>query len=125
LKIAKYLFVGATAAACDLFLFLILFKFYDLNWFYSSLFSFIFATILNYQLSILFVFKSGVRFRKKLELLIIFGISGVAVLINQLLLYILISNTNINIVISKILTTSFVFLWNYSARSNFVFIKKD
>jgi putative flippase GtrA len=76
-KIVRYFWVGAAAAALDMSLFLALTMLLGLPWFFSALISFVAATLLNYFLSVRLVFESGVRFRRRHEIMLVFAVSGV------------------------------------------------
>lgn len=121
MKIARYFFVGGLAAAVDIGIFTVAVKVFEFDWFYVALFSFVLATALNYILSIRYVFESGVRFEKKVEVSLVFLVSGIGLVINQSVLWLQIEAAGIDEVLSKLLATGTVFLWNYMARSQFIF----
>ena len=118
----KYFFVGGLSALAD---FIIFSAFYYIikNWFISGLISFCIATFLNYYLSIKFVFESGKRLRKSQEVFLVYLISFIGFTINQSILFLMIEKFNLNVYLSKIATTSIIFLWNFNGRKYFVFLK--
>jgi putative flippase GtrA len=119
----KYFFVGGLSALAD---FIIFAAFYYIikNWFISGLISFCIATFLNYYLSIKFVFESGKRLRKSQEVFLVYLISFIGFTINQSILFLMIEKFNLNVYLSKIATTSIIFIWNFNGRKYFVFLKK-
>ena len=119
----KYFLVGGLSALAD---FIIFAAFYYIikNWFISGLISFCIATFLNYYLSIKFVFESGKRLRKSQEVFLVYLISFIGFTINQSILFLMIEKFNLNVYLSKIATTSIIFLWNFNGRKYFVFFKK-
>jgi putative flippase GtrA len=121
MKIVKYFAVGGMAATVDIGFFFLFTSILDIGWFLSALASFTLATAANYLLSIRYVFKSGIRFQKHHELMIIFLISGSGLAINQLILWMLIENQNLNMLASKITATALLFFWNYGLRKAVVF----
>ena len=121
MKIVRYFFVGGISAIIDISLFAIFAGYFKFPWAIVSLISFIIATLANYFLSIKFVFKSGLRFKKNHEILGIFVLSGLALILNQMILYLLIEKISINLVISKCITMGMLFLWNYYGRKIFIF----
>ena len=121
MKIVSYFFVGVIAAAIDISLFTIFASYFKFPWFIVSVITFIIATLANYFLSIRFVFKSGLRYKKHHEILGVFIISTLALLLNQIFLYLFIEKMNIHLIIAKCLTTSMLFLWNYFGRKKFIF----
>ena len=118
----KYFLVGGLSALAD---FIIFAAFYYIikNWFISGLISFCIATFLNYYLSIKFVFESGKRLRKSQEVFLVYLISFIGFIINQSILFLMIEKFNLNVYLSKIATTSIIFLWNFNGRKYFVFLK--
>ncbi|CAM8435109.1 GtrA family protein [Candidatus Methylopumilus universalis] len=121
MKVVRYFFVGGISAIIDISLFAIFASYFKFPWAIVSLISFIIATLTNYFLSIKFVFKSGLRFKKNHEILGIFVLSGLALILNQMILYLLIEKMSINLVISKCITMGMLFLWNYYGRKIFIF----
>jgi putative flippase GtrA len=121
MRIVKYFFVGAIAATVDIGLFSFFAVYLGWAWLPVSIATFILATFTNYFLSILFVFQSGVRYKKNQEVFGVFIISGLALLINQIILYFTIEMLELNLILSKILATGSVFFWNYFGRSRLIF----
>jgi len=124
LKIARYLLVGGLAALVDILLFAVLVKGFDFNWLASAVFSFCVATLVNYLLSVRYVFESGVRFGKRHEMVLVFAVSTIGLLINQAVLGMLIEGGGIDVLLSKVAATGSVFFWNYGARRFLVFREK-
>ena len=125
MKLLRYLVVGGIAAIVDIGLFSLLTKVVHLHWFPVSLGSFTLATLVNYYLSIAHVFESGSRFQKHHEILLVFIVSGVALVVNQITLYFLIEQAGFHAIQSKFLTTGIVFFVNYFARKNIIFKKNN
>lgn len=121
MKIIRYFFVGGVAAAIDMGIFTAAVKGFGFDWFFVALFSFVLATAINYVLSIRYVFESGVRFKSQTEVPLVFLVSGIGLIINQSVLWLLIKTAGIDEVLSKIITTGTIFSWNYMARSRFIF----
>lgn len=116
-----YLIVGGIAAIVDLLLFAVMFYAADVGWFISGFVSFIFATLLNYRLSLKFVFKSSSRFSYHVEILAVYAASAVGLLINQIILYLYVSSYTMCLICGKVLATGLVFAWNFSIRRNYLF----
>jgi putative flippase GtrA len=124
MKIVRYFFVGAIAAVIDIGLFTIFASYLKFPWAIVSIISFIISTLANYFLSIRFVFKSGLRYKKQHEILGVFIVSTLALFLNQMFLYLFIEKMNLHLIISKCLTTGMLFLWNYLGRKRFIFDTK-
>ena len=126
MKLIRYFIVGGIAAVVDISLFAIFAYILGYNYLVVAACSFILATLVNYFLSIRFVFISGVRFPPQHEVLLVFIISSAGLLINQLILFILVEYMVMDKMAAKLIATASVFLWNYLCRSQFVFnVKKE
>lgn len=121
MKIIKYFIVGSIAALTDLVLFYIFAKLLAYNYLIVAFFSYIIATFVNYILSIKYVFISGIKYSKNIEIRLIYIISGVAILVNQVSLYVLIDLFENDMVFSKMIAIVITFFWNYLARNHFIF----
>lgn len=119
-RLAKYFIAGSVAAGVDFLLFAAFVKLLAWPWYIAATVSFVAATLVNYLLSIRHVFTSGVRFEKRDEIVLVFLVSAVGLAINQAILFLLI-RAGIAILLAKVGATGTVFLWNYSARHQFVF----
>lgn len=120
--ILKYACVGGLAAIVDFAIFLLLYIF-SVNWFMAAFISFVIATTVNYLLSIQYLFESGIRLSKHCEIITVFFVSGIGLVVNQLVLYAAIDQMEMSPSVAKLGASSIVFLWNYFARRNFVFKK--
>lgn len=121
MRILRYFFVGGAAAITDISLFSLFCGYLDWPWLPVSIGTFFLATLVNYFLSIRFVFESGIRHKKHFELMGVFIVSSLALIINQAALYITIEISDLNLIVSKIIATGIVFFWNYFGRKNFIF----
>lgn len=121
MTIFKYLIVGIIAAIIDFFVFGLLVYLAKTPWYWAACVSFLLATSVNYSLAISFVFNSGVRFRQFHELDLVFLVSLVGLLVNQIILYVAIELAYSNFLIAKLAATAGAFFWNYFSRSRFIF----
>jgi putative flippase GtrA len=121
MKLVKYFLVGGFAALVDILLFALLVKGFESSWLSSAAFSFCIATLINYFLSVRHVFKSGVRFVKRNEILLVFVVSAIGLMINQAVLGVLIELRGTDVLLSKVAATGSVFFWNFGARRYFIF----
>jgi putative flippase GtrA len=120
MQIIRYFFVGGVAALIDISIFYVFAQIFQFPWMPVSICSFILATYVNYLLSIKIVFVSDPQ-KKHKELMGVFLVSGLALIINQLVLYIAIEFLHLPLLNSKVIATGAGFLWNYFGRSIFVF----
>ncbi len=125
LKLARYFFAGGAAAAIDFAIFFFAVKGLGYPWFSVAIFSFVVATVVNYLLSIRFVFESRVRFRRREEVALVFLVSAVAMALNQAILWLAIDLLTLNLLLSKVAATGTVFLFNFGCRHYFIFSRRS
>ena len=124
IQLFRYLFVGGLAFVVDYGLLVFLTEVLGLHYLISATISFIAGLIVNYFLSTSWIFRKSKLENKWLEFLI-FSIIGVIGLgLNNLLLYLLTDKVHIHYMISKLLTTVVVMLWNFISRRIILFNKK-
>ena len=121
MKVVRYFFVGGIAALVDFGSFVFLIEVLRLGWFWAALIGFVLATAVNYLLSVRHVFESGIRFSRRHEIALVFLVSALGLLLNQTMLYLLIDQQALNVFVAKVLAMAVVFVWNFMARSRFVF----
>jgi putative flippase GtrA len=120
-SIGRYFLVGGACAATDLVLFLAFAQYLGFPYLRVSAGSFVVATLLNYFLSVRFVFVSGLRFGPRWEIAMVFAVSAVGLALNQLILATAVESWGLNLLMSKVVATGSVFFWNYFARRLIVF----
>ena len=121
MQIIKYAFIGGVCTIVDFTIFIVFTKFFSFHYLLVSTASFSVAVLLNYYLCINHLFKGGVRFTRRTEILSFFIISVIGLLIHQSILYCAVDFLGVGIVSSKAIATAFVFTWNYLGRKCFVF----
>lgn len=121
MRIVRYFFVGAVAAAVDIGLFAVLVHGFGFDYLAVGAVTFILATSVNYALSVRVVFRSGVRFSRRQEIALVFAVSALGLALNQLVLYVGVTRFALPPVLAKVMATAAVFFWNYGARAHFVF----
>jgi putative flippase GtrA len=120
-SIIRYFFVGGFAALSNLASFALFQELLHINYLIAAVLSFIIATLINYYLSIKFVFQSGTRFGKKHEMFWTYIVSLIGLALNMAILYICVSMLFLNAIVSQVIAIGLVFFWNYFARKRFVF----
>ena len=85
-RIARYFVVGGIAACVDIGLFMLFAKGLGLPYLRVSAATFVVATLVNYWLSIRMLFVSGARFRRRWEIALVFAVSAIGLVLNQLIL---------------------------------------
>jgi putative flippase GtrA len=121
MKIVRYFFVGGIAAAVDITIFFVFAKLFGFNYLTVGACGFVIATLVNYVLSIRYVFESGARFEKKYELMFVYIVSILGLLWHQAVLYACVDVLKIELMLSKLIATATVFFWNYGSRRYWIF----
>jgi putative flippase GtrA len=119
--LGRYFIVGGVAACVDIGLFLLFAKHLGLPYLRVATASFVLATLVNYYLSVRFVFVSGQRFRRRWEVAMVFLVSAVGLALNAAILWVCVELGRLDLLLAKVTATGVVFFWNYFARRIFVF----
>ena len=120
-RIIRYLMVAGTGAAVDISLFAVLIYVLHVHYLWAGVGGFLVATLINYLLSIRFVFSAGTRFPRTVELAVIYAVSATGLLWHQLILYLAVEELRLHVLLGKVLALGIVFFWNYLIRRNFIF----
>lgn len=116
IQLFRYGLVAIVAFAFD---FGLLFIFSDIfGWFYlvSTTLAFAISVVVNYALSTLWVFAQRNKRQRTIEITIFIGICIVALLLNDLFMWIFTSGLGLHYLISKLITVMIVFIWSFGAR---------
>ena len=129
IKLVLYLFVGGTAALVEWGLFYIFLHYLlaglglgitSLSMLCTSL-AFCLSTLYHYFLGNVLVFDSGSRYDRGKELTLVFDVSIMGLVFNLLLMYIFVSLLGWEPMLSKVLTSCIVVVWNYLSRKKWIF----
>lgn len=118
-QIIKFGIVGGLAFVIDYSLLYILTEFCGIYYFYSSIISFIVSLIFNYIASIKWVFDINKKQTLK-DIIIFITLSVIGLGINQLVMYIMVETMKVYYMISKIVATAIVMIWNFITRKIFI-----
>ena len=120
-RILRYFAVGGAAACVDIGLFMLFAGGFGLPYLWVAAGSFLVATLVNYVLSVRFVFESGRRFRRRWELILVYLVSGIGLALNQAILAAGVEIAGLGLLAAKLVATGTVFFWNYLSRRFFIF----
>ena len=119
-KIIKFSIVGGIATIID-FAFLYIFKeFLNIDVIIANTLSFIISVTYNYIASITWVFDTNKNKNKKVQFVLFVIFSIVGLIINNIILYILTDKLNIYYLISKVVATLIVMIFNFITRKKFL-----
>jgi putative flippase GtrA len=121
IQLFRYGFVGGTAFVVDFSVLYLLTEYLNVYYLLSATISFILGILVNYVMSIIWVFKYR-NFSKKIYEIAIFIIIGVLGLgLNLVIMWFCTEILFIYYIYSKIISTVIVFLWNFFARKFILF----
>ena len=119
-KIIRFSVVGGIATIID-FAFLYIFKeFLNINIIIANTLSFIISVTYNYIASITWVFNVNKNKNKNVQFILFIVLSVVGLIINNIILYILTDKLNIYYLISKVIATIIVMIFNFVTRKKFL-----
>ncbi|MGZ5662308.1 MAG: GtrA family protein [Usitatibacter sp.] len=118
---ARYFVVGGICACVDIGLFMLFAKGFGLPYLRVAAGTFVAATLLNYILSVRYVFVSGKRFSRRWEVVLVFVVSAMGLAVNSGVLWLGVEVARAGLLVSKVAATGFVFFWNYFARRALIF----
>lgn len=125
LQLVRYTFVGGLAFVVDFSLLYILTEYCHLYYIVSATISFIAGLLVNYIISILWVFR-GYSSTNRFQEFLYFALIGVIGLgLNAGLLWLITDCLGIYYLLSKLATAVIVYLWNFFARKYLLFSKKS
>ncbi|MBR4783839.1 MAG: GtrA family protein [Fibrobacter sp.] len=123
----RYLVTGGLAFVVDFGLFALCL--YTFGWHYllANLVGLVAGLVLNYAMSIVWVFTACRRTLEKQKtveffLFTLVGIAGVG--INESLMYLMVHGLSLNEMLSKVVAAVLVLMWNFGARKLLLFKKK-
>lgn len=119
-QIIKFGFVGGTAFIIDAGLLFLLTEFCSLHYLVSGVISFTVSVIYNYILSIKWVFDAKQNTDKTKELAVFIGLSVIGLGINQIFMWILVDWIHIYYMLSKVIATFIVMVYNFVTRKIFI-----
>lgn len=117
----RYGAVGACAFCCDFGTLALTAGYFKLHYLVAATLGFCVGVVVNYWLSIRWVFNDRKLSSKALEFLVfaLVGIGGVG--LNGLVMWLLTDGLSVHYLASKILATAVVFAWNFSIRKALIF----
>ena len=122
-QLIRYTFVGGLAFFVDFGTLYLLTELFHLHYLLSAGIAFLLGLFTNYLLSIRWVFTTRSVRSKKVEFLVFAVIGLIGLGLNELFLWIFTDLLGIYYLLSKILTTIMVYLWNFFARKYILFNK--
>lgn len=125
LQLFRYTFVGGFAFLADFGTLFFLTEFCHIHYLISAGIAFIVGLIVNYFLSIKWVFNGRAIESRLMEFFIFTLIGLIGLGLNELIIWFLTDILSIYYLLSKIITAFFVYFWNFFARKVILFNKSN
>ena len=119
-QIIKFGFVGGTAFIIDAGVLFLLTEFCNIHYLISGAVSFTASVIYNYILSVRWVLDARTDVNKTQELTVLIGLSVIGLGPIQLLLWLFVDKLHIYYMLSKIIATAIVMVYNFITRKLFI-----
>ena len=119
-QIFKFIIVGGIATLIDWIIYYMLNSIFNINPLISNIFSFSISLIYNYIASVKWVFNVSKKKNKKRIFMEFIILSVVGLLISEFLIWLLVDKLSINSMISKIISTAIVMVFNFITRKMFL-----
>jgi len=116
IQLFRYTLVGGLAFFVDVSLLFIFTDIFKIHYLISAMLAFLSGLTTNYILSIGWVFNKRRVRNKRLEFGIFAMIGIVGLGFNELLIWFFTEQVNFHYLLSKMFSTGFVYLWNFSVR---------
>ncbi|MBN2788897.1 MAG: GtrA family protein [Candidatus Delongbacteria bacterium] len=116
IQLIRYTFVGGFAFFFDFSALFILTEYCEMHYLFSAVFAFLIGLLINYKISILWVFKNRNLKSKHNELLVFAFIGLVGLILNEFFIWFFTEKLNNYYMISKSISAILVYLWNFFVR---------
>ena len=116
----KFGFVGLLSFAIDYTVLVFLTEIVGIWYLVSAFISYILSLLVNYFCSMQYVFKGKSNISKRKEFVIFVLLSVIGLMINQLGMFIMVDKATLNYLVSKLLITACVMVWNFVTRKLFL-----
>lgn len=124
-QLIKFGFVGGICFVIDYGVMVLLTEVAGLEYLLSCGISFTVSVIANYLLSMKFVFERKDTLDRRIEFIIFVVMSVIGLGLTELLMWVFVDKANIHYMISKIVVTAIVMVYNFVTRKLFLEKKKS
>lgn len=122
IQFIKYVTLGNIANVADFSTLYLLTEFAKFHYLISAAISFVVGVITGHIINVLWIFQKS-RLNTKKVLMIIFLISIVGLIINEVIIYLLVKYFSTHYMLSKAISATIVMFWNFYGRRKWVFNK--
>lgn len=122
-QIFKFVIVGGIATIIDWLVYYILFNYLNMNPLIANIFSFAVSVVYNYTASVKWIFEVDKNKSKKKIFVEFIVLSLIGLLLTEILLVIFINGMKLSEMLSKIIATAIVMVFNFITRK--IFLEQD
>jgi len=115
-QFARFVIVGGISFAFDFGLYYVLFQYVGVQYIVASTISFSLSLVLNYFLTLKFVFEAVPGRNIAKEFVLYVGLNLIALGLNQLILFLTVDALGASPVIGKLIATAVVLIYNFISR---------
>ena len=115
-QLFRYTFVGGIAFIFDFCSLAILTEYLNIYYLISAAIAFLIGLTVNYYLSISWVFQKRSVKSKQMEFILFALIGIVGLALNEFFIWFFTEIISVHYLFSKIISTAFVYLWNFNIR---------
>lgn len=123
-QVVRYLVSGGVAFAVDTALLYLLTDYAGLHYLISASISFMVGLVITYLFSILWVFDNRSIKNRYAEFIVFLAIGAVGLLLTNGFMWLFTDKLGLYYILSKIVTTILVFVWNFIAKKLLLFRNK-
>jgi putative flippase GtrA len=123
-SVVRYACVGGIAACVDIGFFAVFAQQLGYPYLWVAALGFLLATLVNYRLSIVFVFANRRRHKRATEISLVYFVSLLGLGLHQVILYWCVEQAGGRLMVSKLIATGTVFIWNYLTRKYYIFAER-
>lgn len=116
LQLFLYLIVGGLATLVEWAAFYVLNSIFSVHYMIATALAFVLSTFVNWAFGRLILFREKTDQSTFFELVKIYAVSIIGLLLNLLIMFIAVEKIGLNEMISKIIATCLVFIWNFLIR---------
>ena len=121
IQLFRYTFVGGFAFMVDIGSLYALTEFLQFHYLVSAAIAFMLGLVVNYRLSVIWVFSRRAVRSKWVEFAVFAGVGIIGLVFNELIIWFFTEKVALYYLLSKIISAVFVYLWNFVARKFLLF----
>jgi putative flippase GtrA len=116
IQLFRYTFVGGFAFVFDFSLLYLLTEYFNIYYLVSAAAAFLLGLAINYLLSVIWIFEKRTIKSKYVEFIIFTLIGIVGLALNEFIIWFFTETVHTHYLYSKLISTVFVYLWNFFIR---------